>query len=549
MRSLYIKGTLSDEILKTGKYMSQKKIKIHLLPYDRVIESGSKQSLMKILVENNIFLRSDCGGNGICGKCKVNIYKNESQVESLNACMFTPDYDITVEIPKFSISPVYGIRKPSIIFPNSFIKKDTTNKKSFGIAVDLGTTSIAVYLCDITNQKVLATTSINNPQTIYGDDVMSRIGEIYNNPKSMKSMQTLVVNAIEQCIRNNLSVCSLSQNDILQMVVVGNPTMIHILSGVNPGPIGKYPYQPVFYESRKTQSCALNFKIQNIQIYTLNQISGFIGGDILAAAIAVDFDNQPIGTLLVDLGTNGELFLKSTDNIIATSCATGPAFEGASLSCGMQAVPGAIDNVKIKSSDSSPQCSVISKNDLEFEKAKGICASGVISAIAEFCRNGIIEPGGHFNKTNHIKQLVQDKKGHFCYVLIDEKFSATGNKIKISQKDIRAVQLGKSALITGIEFLLKKANLKKPKKIIIAGGFGVNVNKNDMITIGMLPLIDQNLIEYAGNAAGAGAVMILCDSKYEKEAEKLSRKVVVVDQANNKDFQNTFVKNLKMEPD
>ena len=528
--------------------MPQKKLKIHLLPYDRVIESRPTQSLMKTLIENNIVIRSDCGGKGICGKCKVNIYKNERQVESLNACMFAPDHDMTVVIPEFSITPVYVIRKPSIIFPNSFTKKETTYNQIFGIAVDLGTTSIAVYLCDITNRKVMTTTSINNPQAIYGDDVMSRIGEIYKNPKSMKSMQTLVVNAIEQCIKKNLNVCSLSQNDILQMVVVGNPAMIHILSGVDPGPIGKYPYQPVFYESRKTQSCALNFKIKNIPIYTLNHISGFIGGDILATAIAVDFNNQPIGTLLVDLGTNGELFLKSSDNIIATSCATGPAFEGASLSCGMQAIPGAIDNVRIKSSNLSPECSVLSKNDFEFEKARGICASGVISAIAEFCRNGIIEPGGHFNKTNHIKHLVHDKKGHSCYVLIDEKFSATGNMMTISQKDIRAIQLGKAALITGIEFLLKKANIKKPAKIIIAGGFGVNVNIHDMITIGMLPLIDTNQIECAGNAAGAGAVMILCDSKYQKEAEKLTCKVVVVDLASNTDFQKIFVQNLKMEP-
>ncbi len=524
--------------------MSQTRKIIRLLPHGRIIETDSKRCLMEVLVDNNIFLRSDCGGKGVCGKCKVKISHGESHEEIKEACMLIPDQDISVEIPEASMLSPNIIHKPPVILPDSFNVINTTNKQEFGIAVDLGTTTIAVYLCDISNRKIITSVSIKNPQAHYGDDVMSRIGAISLSPETLERLQNLTVKAIDSGIKTMLVLCSLSKNTVSKMVVVGNPTMIHILIGIDPGPIGEHPYQPVFFESRKTPSHTLNFSMQSIPVKTLPQISGFIGGDILAAALAVNLENQPIGTLLVDLGTNGELILKGRDKLIATSCATGPAFEGATLSCGMQAIPGAIDNVKISSHKNLPACSIIKKNGSANEKAQGICGSGVISAIAEFYRRGIIEPGGRFNQKDTIENVLKDSKGLSTYVLVPGELSANGQDIGISQKDIRAIQLGKAALITGIEYLLKEAKLEKPEKIIIAGAFGSHMNKNDMITLGMLPLIAPEQIEIAGNAAGAGAVLTLCDDKYQKDAEKTSRKITVVDLAANKDFQNTFIHRL-----
>jgi uncharacterized 2Fe-2S/4Fe-4S cluster protein (DUF4445 family) len=320
---------------------------------------------------------------------------------------------------------------------------------------------------------------------------------------------------------------------ISQMVVVGNPTMIHILAGVDPESIGIAPHQPAFYDAKKFCSTELNFTLKKLSIQTLPQVSGFIGGDILSAALAVDLENQPEGTLLVDLGTNGELMLKAKDGLLATSCATGPAFEGASLSCGMQAIPGAINKVQVENRESLPRYTVINPSNAFGLRPSGICGTGVISAVAQFLQKKILTPDGAF------------KKGHPpSYVLVPETSAADGSAVFISQKDIRSVQLGKAALITGIEFLLKEAGLDTPEKIIIAGAFGAFLDKADMMTLGMIPAMDPDRVDVRGNSAGAGAIMALCDPSYLDKARCMAERVTVVDLACNSEFQDVFIENL-----
>jgi uncharacterized 2Fe-2S/4Fe-4S cluster protein (DUF4445 family) len=260
--------------------------------------------------------------------------------------------------------------------------------------------------------------------------------------------------------------------------------------------------------------------------------------------MAVDLENQPEGTLLVDLGTNGELMLKGKDRFFATSCATGPAFEGASLSCGMQAIPGAINNVEIKSQKDLSEYTIINPLNSSTVKPSGICGTGVISAVTQLCKKKIIEPGGAFNKNINLLALNRDDSGKIKYDIVPENASQDGSAIFISQKDIRSVQLGKGALITGIEFLLKEAGFEKAEKIIIAGAFGSFLDKEDMMELGMIPTMDLSQIEVAGNSAGAGAIMVLCDKVFLEKSIQISSQVIVVDLACNQDFQNVFVQNL-----
>jgi len=361
---------------------------------------------------------------------------------------------------------------------------------------------------------------------------MSRISAIGQEKNNLGHLQKLVVRAIEWGIKELLASLDLSEEVVSQMVTVGNPTMIHIFAGVDPESIGVSPYQPAFYEAKKIQSNDLGFKIKNFSIQLLPQVSGFIGGDILSATLAVDLENQPEGTLLVDLGTNGELMLKGKDQFFATSCATGPAFEGATLSCGMQAIPGAINKVQIKSQKDLSEFTIINPSNSPGLKPSGICGTGVISAVAQFCQQKIIDPGGAFQN--------ETKK----YIIVPEESSQDGSAIFISQKDIRSVQLGKGALITGIEFLLKEAGLKKPEKIIIAGAFGSFLDKRDMMALGMIPAMELSKVEVAGNSAGAGAIMALCDTTFLEKTIQMVNKVVVVDLACNLDFQDVFVRKL-----
>jgi len=517
--------------------MSGNPFHIHLLPHGRKIKVKSGKSLMESLMHHSIFLRSDCGGKGVCKKCQVKIVPPKGEAEFKEACNFMVSEDISIEIPEASMLSSHIISKATASLPQVFTDrfKEADKEDGYGIAVDLGTTTIAIYLCNIARGRVVSSLAVKNPQALYGDDVMSRIGAIGQKKENLNYLQKLVVRAIEWGIKQLLAAHGLKEEMISQMVAVGNPTMIHILAGVDPESIGVSPYLPAFYEAKNMGSMDLGFNIKNFSIQLLPQVSGFIGGDILGAALAVDLENQPKGTLLIDLGTNGELMLKSQDALFATSCATGPAFEGASLSCGMQAIPGAINKVQIKNPDDPAEYTMINPGNASKLKPSGICGTGVISAVAQLGKRSIISPDGAFKK-----ELSKEKK----YILVPKHSCADGSDIFISQKDIRSVQLGKAALITGIEFLLKAAGLEKAEKIIIAGAFGTFIDKNDMVTLGMIPAMNLKRVEVAGNSAGAGAIMVLCDTLFLEKAKQMAKKVIVVDLACNQDFQDVFIQKL-----
>jgi len=519
---------------------------IQILPHGRQIRAKSGRSLMEALVDHSIFLRSDCGGRGNCQKCTVNKINSDGLGESIISCTFVVTEDLKINIPESSMLSSHIISKAPVTFPESFNIRtiDPDLNDCYGIAADIGTTTIAVYLCNMTVGKVLSSLAVKNPQALYGDDVMSRIGAIAKEDGNLKHLQKLVVRAVEWGIIELLASQDIDQQEITQIVTVGNPAMIHILAGVDPESIGIFPYQPAFNEARTIRAIDVGFSLGAVPLQILPQVSGFIGGDILSAALAVDLDNQPEGTLLIDLGTNGELLLKGKEKLFATSCATGPAFEGASLSCGMQAIPGAVNRVIIEKAEDYPDYTVINPKKSSKVKPFGICGTGVISGVAELCRNRIIEPGGAFKKENTIEPLKKDNEGMFRYIIVPGEFTQDGSPVYISQKDIRSVQLGKGALITGIEFLLKAAGYEKAEKIIIAGAFGTFIDKGDMMTLGMIPVINPDKIEVAGNAAGAGAVMVICDDKFLEKSIDMAGRITVVDLACDKNFQEVFVQKL-----
>ena len=455
-------------------------IHIRILPHGRKITAAPGKSLMEVLMNERIFLRSDCGGKGTCGKCRVKRILSNGHHEMQLACTLKISEDISIEIPESSLSVSHIINKAPLFFPASLTDrfKNAGHKVCHGIAVDLGTTTIAVYLCNMTKGQVLSSIALKNPQSFYGDDVMSRIGAIGRAKENLGHLQRLVVRAIEWGIQELLTALDLEQDRVSQMVVVGNPTMVHILAGIDPAPIGMSPYHPVFYDARKLQSADLGFAMENISIQTLPQVSGFIGGDILSAALAADLDNQPQGTLLIDLGTNGELLLKEKDHLFATSCATGPAFEGASLSCGMQAIPGAINKVEIKTPGAVPLCSFINPSKFSRLKPSGICGTGVINTVAQLCTHKIIKPDGAFNREMNLPGLGKDASGKMQY------------------------------------------------------------------TLGMIPVMDMDRIEIAGNSAGAGAVMTLCDDRCLERSIQMVKKITTIDLACSQAFQEVFVQQL-----
>lgn len=519
---------------------------IKVMPHGRYIKAAAGSNLLTHLVEHSILLRTDCGGRGVCGKCVVDITASDGLLTTENACCVEIDKDITIEIPQTSLLSSHIIEKSPATLPESFQRKAKTSiQPHYGIAVDLGTTTIALYLCNMVTREVLASLSVKNPQAIYGDDVMSRIGAVAKEDGNLQHLQKLAVNSIEWGCAELTKAEGVQLNQLEKMVIVGNPTMIHLVVGVTPQSIGLAPYQPAFYSPQHVESSKLGFQQLQLDISTLPQISGFIGGDILAAALAAEIDKQPIGTIIVDIGTNGELIYKGRNGLYATSCATGPAFEGASISCGMQAIPGAIEKVTIGDRYNRPQYVVVQREDaVNPPSPAGLCGSGVISVAAELRRSGIIQNSGAFIVDDKIDALSNGSGNGKKYKISAADRNTKTVEVVISQKDIRAIQLGKAALITGMEFLLNMEERKFPEKIIVAGAFGSYLEKQDMLTLGMLPPIAPQDICSSGNLAGAGAVMALCDQEYEKQAQELAAKIKVVDLATDIAFQNHFVENL-----
>ncbi len=535
---------------------------------DRHLSALEGQTLLEALIEAGIFLRTDCGGKGLCGKCRVKIDADnraaidgpdESEKKCLDpadlaagyrlACRVKVTADLTVDIPATSRLSAEVAQKG---LPTLFAEVTSDARPSatgpgdaYGLAVDLGTTTIAVYLCNLHTAAVVASTSARNPQALYGDDVMSRISAIQQDDALLARLQKMVVRAVEWAATSLCRSTGIKPLRINTMTVVGNTTMVHIFAGRNPSSIGVFPYQPDFVDEQRFEAASIGLEFNpKAVIRTLPLITGFIGADIVAAALACRLSHAAAGTMLVDVGTNGEIMYRTADGLVATSCATGPALEGAAIRHGMQAVSGAIDAVTIDKVNGRPACSIIQRDPENPRKAAGICGSGVISAAAELLRAGIISKNGAFNAGTDSPYLQKDSNDLLEFILIPAEQTQDGRPITLTQKDVRAIQLAKGALRTGIDLLCRETGMQQPAEILVAGAFGSFINIADALTLGMFPPLDKTEIKVVGNAAGAGAVRALIDAGFLQHAGQLTRQTRVMELSAHPDFQDMFIESL-----
>ena len=541
--------------------LNENKCNIYIQSEGRTITAEQDQSLLEALVESGVLLRADCGGRGRCGKCKIQVIEPKSVDKEDNlpesnvlthteiedgyrlGCRVTVTEDMTVDIPESSMLTPEVAQKGPTTLPET-IPVSRTPSTPYGIAVDLGTTTIALYLCDLNRGKVAASISLRNPQVMLGDDVMSRITAVSQTPGALKRLQKMAVKAMEWGVG---SLCRSSKIDPLTigtMVIVGNSTMVHMFLGEDPSSIGVFPYEPLFKEEKSVAAgtLGLNFNPAT-RVRTLPLISGFLGADIVGATLAVGLDEKAKGTLLADVGTNGEIILLGEKGFSATSCATGPAFEGASIRHGMHAISGAIDAIKVDPQTGKAVCSVIQKNPKQPKKVSGLCGSGVVSAVAELYRAGLIFNDGRFD-TEAAPDLFQFDGELPEYILAPAGETLSGMAVTLAQKDIRAIQLAKGALYAGIQMLCSEKGYERPSRLLIAGAFGSYIAKEDALSIGMFPAIPSDHIEIVGNAAGAGAVLTLFDDTYRKKARELVQDTEVLELALHPDFQDIFIKAL-----
>jgi len=420
----------------------------------------------------------------------------------------------------------------------------------YGVAVDVGTTTCVAYLSDLNTGNVVSTESMMNPQVPYGEDVMSRITYAMTNTAGLETMQKAIIEGLNEIIERTVSEIKKDGPNpgfaIDDMTIVFNTAMHHIFLGFNPEYIGRSPFIPVVQNSLNIKARDIGIRINPAAyIHVLPIEAGFVGADNVGVLIAEEPYNQNENVLIIDIGTNGELLLGNRARVCSTSCATGPAFEGAQIKFGMRAAPGAIEKVKIDPLTKQPLYKVIGKADwhshLAKVDAKGICGSGIIGVIAEMFKAGIIDKSGRFAANPDTQRVRKDIDGKPEYVLAWADETSIGTDITVTQSDVRALQLAKGALYAGAKLLMKRLGITKLDRVILAGAFGSHIDKEASMTLGMFPDCPIEKVYAVGNAAGDGARMALLNKGKRIEADERARWVEFVEIATDPAFEREFM--------
>jgi uncharacterized 2Fe-2S/4Fe-4S cluster protein (DUF4445 family) len=425
---------------------------------------------------------------------------------------------------------------------------------SYGAAVDIGSTTVALYLCNLRTGELLAAESEMNPQIVYGEDVMSRIQYTIEHADGLEKLHKAIVSTLNKLLKQAVKSANeqigkatneqgekLKVEDILEVVLVGNSTMHHLVLNLPLKDLGLAPFVPAIHESIDVKARELGIHINpSGNVHMLPTIASFVGADTSAMILAEEPHKQDENWLLIDVGTNAELVLGNRKRLVCTSTPTGPALEGAHVEYGMRAAPGAIERVQIDEKTLEPRYKIVGEEEWNRGKAKGICGSAIIDAVAELFRAEIVDSRGRFRKELRSKRVRQGEAG-WEYVIAWAEETSIGRDIPITQQDVRQIQLAKAALFTAARTLLKRMNLQSPDKIILAGGFGSYIDKEKAMLIGLIPDCPLENVYAVGNAAGDGARIALLNIEKRNEIDSVTRKVERFELPTDPEFQNQFM--------
>jgi len=409
----------------------------------------------------------------------------------------------------------------------------------YGFAVDIGTTKLAGYLLDLSNGKIVTTASAMNPQIPYGEDVISRIRFATENPENLVKLQQTVVEGVNQLIKETSKESGVLPDDVYEMTVSGNTAMHHIFLGIPPDNVALMPYPAALQSSMNVKAKELSLNLNHgAYVYVLPTIAGFVGGDAVADVLATGIHEADELSMLVDIGTNTEIVLGNKDRLVACSCASGPAFEGAHIKHGMRASTGAIEQVWI-----DPDTFDVGYKTVENGQPRGLCGSAIVDVVAELFKTKLIDKSGRFNRTLDTPRLRMNEK-YTEFVIAWKKEGLAETDIVVTQGDIRVVQLAKAAIYTGASILMKHLNVKfhDIQKVFLAGAFGTYVDPLNAKIIGMYPNVSLEKVQFVGNTSGSGARMTLLSVEAREMAEEIARFVEYVELGADPSFQNEFLK-------
>jgi uncharacterized 2Fe-2S/4Fe-4S cluster protein (DUF4445 family) len=511
---------------------------------DRQVTIHAGATLLEAVGRAGIILNSFCSGTGTCGKCRVLIEPDNQEVL---ACQHLIDRDLTITIPadsRLSEHQIleHGIERQIEICPTA--QAPGPGGGFYGVAVDIGTTTVVARLIDMTDGRIVETQAVLNPQTKFGDDVVSRIAYADTDEKRTE-LQQVIIDALNDLIQQACEKSQVAPNDIYEVCVVCNTTMNHLFLRLPVAQLGQAPYHAYSLHAYDRPAADFGIKINPAgNIHTVENIAGFVGSDTTAVALATDMDKADEMTLAVDIGTNGELILGDKKKLYSASCAAGPAFEGARISCGTRAVTGAIEAVVINGDD-------IDIDVIGSTQARSICGSGLIDAVAVMLDLGVLDATGRFLDPNELSDDVPDAIRSRLIEINDAPTFVlspgdSDHTVALTQRDIRQVQLGKAAIRTGTKLLQNKLGLADNdiKHVLLAGAFGNYIRAQSALRIGLLPDVPVERIRFVGNAAGSGARMVLLSRKARNHISQLAKNIQYIEIAHDPNFPDTYADSM-----
>jgi uncharacterized 2Fe-2S/4Fe-4S cluster protein (DUF4445 family) len=605
---------------------SPENVNILFEPEAKKVQTPKGTTIFQAAKDAGVDIRSECGGKGLCGKCRIIVKKSEDVSELTEperkhlskieidegyrlACQAKVLKDTVVVIPPESSSEFRKIQitgKERFLEPKPIVKKffvvlpkptlsdirpdyerlldallqvekfghleidydvlkelsDTlrrsnfkttitvwdgrkiiaaepgyTSNELFGFAVDIGTSKIVGYLVDLATGKTLDIESLENPQLAHGEDIITRITFTMADPKNLKTLQNLAIEAINKIINEACKRTKIEPNKIYEVVVVGNTAMHHLFLGIQPKYMALSPFTPAIKTQLNVKASELNIGISPSGIITvLPVIAGFVGADAVADALATGICDSSDISILIDIGTNTEIFIGNSEDMLSCSCASGPAFEGFHIKHGMKAVTGAIEKIRMNPSFE------VEYETIGHDKPAGLCGSAIIDMVAEMFKHKIIDQSGRINCDIKTPRL-RESNGELEFVIAWGKETKTRKEITITQKDIREIQLAKAAIYTGCAILMKRKKLKEEgiTKLFIAGAFGNYINPKNAKIIGLIPDVPTEKVEFVGNTAIVGAKMALISNEARKKADTISKKVRYLELAADPSFKKEFL--------
>ena len=514
---------------------------------DVIIFAARGENVLELARKAGVSIDAPCSGNGTCGKCKVRLLegglggKTESFDGWLLACESVINGDVVLLLPDTASAYIGGIMTE--VFCTEHEDGSEAGDAGFGLAVDVGTTTVSVLLVDMGSCQILARSGTGNGQIRYGADVINRIIE-QQKPDGITRLQNAVVkDTLLPIIDDLCAATGVSQDKIIRLTVAANTTMNHLLLGVDANSIRIEPYEPAFLEFEPYDPSGIGIELaSNAKMILAPNIGSYVGGDITAGVLAAAtpsgdkiWDRSGM-SLLIDLGTNGEIVFGNDEFLMACACSAGPAFEGGDISCGMRAANGAIEACTIDKESMEPGLSVIGGGS-----PAGLCGSGLIDVIAELFRSGVINGKGRFSREG--KRIRYDDYGVGSYILAFAGDSATGRDIAISEVDIDNFIRAKGAIFSGIMSMLTPLgfSIMDIDDVLIAGGIGSGINIKNAISIGMLPDLPEDRYCYIGNSSLSGAYEMLISQAAENKVKEIAGNMTYIDLSTQPGYMDEFI--------